>query len=141
MLLMLSVAPLLAQKPVPALHPGKWQIDSVTTAADGRTVSSTTNVCAKEQMDFWKVAQPGLSCKPPKTHPRPDGSLHVVVVCIYDMDSLHSDIRSDVVETITAGGERFSATGTQTTNTVYQGVRPTVNTIHLQATAHRLGPC
>ncbi len=131
----------LAQQSTATFRPGKWEIDSVTTATDGRTVSSTTNICAEEQMDFWKVAQPGLDCKPPKSHPAAHDGLRVEVVCIYDQDALHSEIRSNVVEKFSDHGNSFTVVGTQTTNTVFQGVRPTLNSVHLQSTAHRTGDC
>lgn len=130
-----------ATQPVQHFNPGEWEISSVTTQATGKTVSSLTNLCAKEEMDFWKVAQAGLACKPPKSHPDPSGGLRVRVSCSYDGGPLHSEIHSDVVETFSDHGNSFTLSGTTTTDTVYQGVQPKRTFVHLQATAHRTGPC
>lgn len=140
-ILNLCSLPLLAEQPVSQFHPGEWEISSVTTEATGRTVSSVTNLCAREQLDFWKVAQAGMSCKPPKNHPDPSGGTRVQVSCDYNGDSLHSEIRSDVVETFSNNGNSFTLVGTTTTNTVYQGVQPKRTSVHLQAAARRIGPC
>ena len=131
-----------AAGPVLSFRPGMWEIDSVTTTPAGRTVTSQTSLCAKEQIDFWKVAQAGLTCKTPKSHPESaGGAIRVRVHCEYKGDRLHSDILSDVVETISDHGNSFTLEGTTTTNTVYQGVQPKQTSIHLQATAHRTGEC
>ncbi len=130
-----------AQQPAPYFHPGAWEIDSVTTETDGRTVSSQTEICAKEQIDFWKVAQAGLTCKTPKSHLQSNGLVRVRVHCEYKGDRLHSEILSDVVETVSDHGNCFTLEGTSTTNTVYQGVQPKQTSIHLHATAHRTGEC
>ena len=140
-LLLLCVLTLPAQQPVPYFHPGAWEIDSVTTETDGRTVSSQTEICAKEQIDFWKVAQAGLTCKTPKSHLQSNGLVRVRVHCEYKGDRLHSEILSDVVETVSDHGNSFTLEGTSTTNTVYQGVQPKHTSIHLHATAHRTGEC
>lgn len=130
-----------AQQLAPYFHPGAWEIDSVTTETDGRTVSSQTEICAKEQIDFWKVAQAGLTCKTPKSHLQSNGLVRVRVHCEYKGDRLHSEILSDVVETVSDHGNSFTLEGTSTTNTVYQGVQPKQTSIHLHATAHRTGEC
>ncbi len=140
-LLLLCVLTLPAQQPVPYFHPGAWEIDSVTTETDGRTVSSQTEICAKEQIDFWKVAQAGLTCKTPKSHLQSNGLVRVRVRCEYKGDRLHSEILSDVVETVSDHGNSFTLDGTSTTNTAYQGVQPKQTSIHLHATAHRTGEC
>jgi hypothetical protein len=132
---------ILAQQPVVHFHPGAWEINSVTTAAGGRAITSTTSLCAKEQMDFWKVAQAGLMCKPPKTHPERSGGIRVRVSCDYDSELLHSEIRSDVIETFSRDGNSFTLAGTTTTDTVYQGVQPKRTSVQLKAEAHRTGPC
>jgi hypothetical protein len=129
-----------AQQPAPHFHPGQWEIDSVTTVMGGRAVSSQTQLCARHQADFWKVAQDGLTCKEPKTHPV-SGGIRVRVHCVYSKESLHSEIRSDVIENITYDGNGFTLTGTTTTDTVYQGVQPKQTSAHLQVSAHRLGEC
>ncbi|MGC1783721.1 MAG: hypothetical protein WA708_14460 [Acidobacteriaceae bacterium] len=131
----------MAQQHVPHFHPGEWQIDSVTTVAGGRTISSSTRLCASEQVDFWKVAQAGLTCKPPKTHPESSGAVRVHVHCVYSGDRLHSDIRSEAIETFSDHGNSFTLVGTTKTNTVYQGVQPKLTSAHLQANAHRTGNC
>ena len=140
-LLFLGSLLLQAQQPGPNFHPGTWEIDSVTTATSGRTVSSKTVLCAKEQLDFWKVAQTGLECKPPKTHPESATALRVSVHCAYNGEHLHSGILSDAVETFTDHGDSFTLEGTTTTNTAYQGVQPKQTSIQLRATAHRTGEC
>ena len=140
-LLLLGGLPLQAQQSGPNFHPGAWEINSVTTASSGRTVSSQTTLCAKEQLDFWKVMQTGLICKPPKTHPESASTLRVSVHCEYNGEKLHSDIQSDAVETFSDHGDSFTLEGTTTTHTAYQGVQPRQTSIHLQATAHRTGEC
>ena len=129
-----------AQRAVPQFRPGQWEIDSIQTVMGGRAITSKTRVCATNQADFWKVAQAGLSCKKPKTHPI-SGGLRVRVHCIYSTGKLHSEIRSDVIEDIAHDGNSFTLTGTTTTNTVYQGVQPKRTSAQLQTTAHRLGDC
>ncbi len=133
--------PATAQKTALPFHPGAWEISSVTTAATGRAVSSVTNICIKEQIDFWKVAQANLTCKPPKSSLNSAGGFHVRVHCTYDKGPLHSEIHSDVVETFSDRGNSFALVGTTTTDTVYQGVQPKHTSVHLKATAHRTGPC
>jgi hypothetical protein len=140
-LLLLCGLPLQAEEPVLYFHPGSWEIDSVTTSTDGRTVTSQTSLCAKEQIDFWKVEQAGLKCKTPKSHPESASRIRVRVHCEYSGDRLHSDILSDVIETISDHGNSFTLDGTTTTNTEYQGVQPKQTSIHLHATAHRTGEC
>jgi hypothetical protein len=140
-LLFLCSLCLQAQEPVLYFHPGAWEIDSVTTSTVGRTVTSQTSLCAKEQIDFWKVEQAGLKCKTPKIHPESANRIRVRVHCEYNRDKLHSDILSNVVETISDHGNSFTVDGTSTTNTKYQGVQPKQTSIHLHATAHRTGDC
>ena len=145
-LLPLSAVPALlvltavAQQPVLHFQPGAWEINSVTTMADGRTVSSLTNICAKVEADFWKIKQDGLQCDPPKIT-RAQVGFRVRVVCIYNLDSLNSRIESDVIEKISSDGTSFTATGTSKTNTVYAGIPPKSTSVHLEANAHRVGPC
>jgi hypothetical protein len=139
-LLALGGMTLLAQHAAPPFHPGEWEINSANTVMGGRTVSSQTQICAKQQMDFWKVAQVGLTCKPPKSHPVA-GGIRVRVHCVYSQGPLHSEIRSEVIENFTDGGNSFTAAGTTTTDTVYQGVQPKRTSATLQTTAHRLGEC
>lgn len=141
-LLMLPLSPFAQQHHV-ARHfiPGEWEIHSVSTQAGGRTVSSDTRICAKEQMDFWKVAQAGLSCKPAKNHPESSGKVRVEIHCVYDSGPLHSEIHHDVIQTYTDHGNSFSLTGTTTTDTVYQGVQPKQTSVRIEATAHRVGNC
>jgi hypothetical protein len=129
-----------AQHPAPHFHPGEWEIDSANTVMGGRTISSQTRICARHQMDFWKVAQAGLTCKPPKTRLAANG-VRVRVHCIYNEGPLHSEIRSNVLENFTNNGNSFTLSGTTTTNTVYQGVQPKLTTAQLQTTAHRIGNC
>ena len=139
--LLLCGLTLQAQQPVPSFHPGEWEIDSMTTETDGRTITSQTTLCANEQIDFWKVAQAGLTCKPPKTDLEAKGALHVRVHCEYNGEHLHSEILSDALETFSGHGDSFTLVGTTTTDTVYQGVQPKKTSVQLQATAHRTGPC
>lgn len=139
-LLALCTAPLLAQHPTPHFNPGEWEIDSVNIVMGGRAITSQTRLCAKEQMDFWKVAQAGLTCKPPKIHPV-RGGIQVKIHCAYSKGSLHSEILSDAVEIISANRDSFTLTGTTTTDTVYQGVQPKRTSTTLQASARRLGEC
>lgn len=132
---------------MPAQHsdthfrPGEWQIDSVTTVAGGRTITSSTRLCAKKQADFWRVEQNGLTCKPPKTHPENSGTIRVHVHCKYEDEKLHSDIRTIATETFADHGNSFTLQGTTTTDTVYQGVQPKRTSAQLQTTAHRVGEC
>ena len=133
--------PLQATDPVPAFHPGQWQIDSITTQSDGRTITSQTSLCAKKQMDFWKVAQAGLTCKKPRSHPESGNQVRIHVHCEFKGENLHSDIISEVVETLSDHGNSFTLEGTTTTNTLYQGVQPKQTSVHLHATAHRTGQC
>jgi hypothetical protein len=140
-LLICSGAVALAQHPASHFRPGEWQIDSVTTVAGGRTITSSTRVCARKQMDFWKVAQTGLTCKPPKTHLETSGVLRVHVHCEYEGEKLHSDIRTIAIETFADHGNSFTLTGTTTTDTVYQGVQPKHTSAQLQTTARRVGDC
>lgn len=121
-------------------HPGQWEIDTVQTVMGGRAITSQTRICAREQADFWKVAQAGLSCKKPKTRPV-SGGLRVHIHCVYSDDKLHSEIHSDAIEDISRDGNSFTLTGTTTTDTVYQGVQPKRTSAQLQVTAHRLGNC
>jgi hypothetical protein len=121
--------------------PGQWEIDSVTTVAHGRTISSQTTLCATAQQDFWKVPQAGMDCKPPKVLPAGPGTYRVIVVCKLTEGQLTSDIRSEVIEKLAANGESFTVHGTTTTDTVFQGVAPTHTIAQLNATAHRTGSC
>lgn len=130
-----------AQQPAPNFQPGEWQINSVTTVTDGRTISSQTNLCAKTQADFWKIKQDGMKCDAPKVTPAQSGGLRVRVVCTYSLDNLNSRIESDVIEQIAADGKSFTATGTTKTNTTYTGVAPKITSAQLNATANRTGPC
>lgn len=139
MLALWGLSALAQRGPIP-FKPGSWQISSVQTMPDGRTVSSETNVCAAGQADFWKRAQAGLQCKPPRST-LVQGGIRVRVSCEYNGDSLHSEIRSDVVERFSDQGRSFTATGTSTTDTVYAGHPPQRTSAHLQANAHRVGPC
>ena len=82
-----------------------------------------------------------MSWKPPVSRPNPGGGFHVSVLCIYNGPSLHSTIKSDVIETFSANGNSFTLTGTSATDTQYQGVRPSLTSIQLESKAHRLGPC
>ncbi|HTU49295.1 MAG TPA: DUF3617 family protein [Acidobacteriaceae bacterium] len=140
-LLPFCVLPLQAVEPVLTFHPGNWEIDSITTQTDGRTITSQTSLCAKEEIDFWQVAQAGLSCKTPKTHPEPGNRVRIHVHCEFKGEKLHSDIISEVVETLSDNGNSFALEGTTTTDTVYQGVQPKQTLVHLHATAHRTGEC
>ena len=130
-----------AAAPVQSFHPGNWEIDSITTQTDGRTITSQTSLCAREEIDFWQVAQEGLKCKPPRSHPQPGNQIHIHVHCVFNGENLHSDIISEVVETLSDHGNSFALEGTTTTNTVYQGVQPKQTSVHLHATAHRTGEC
>jgi hypothetical protein len=141
LLLPLCGPPLQAVEPVLAFHPGQWQIDSVTTQSDSRTITSQTSLCAKEQIDFWKVAQAGLTCKTPRSHPESGNQIRLHVQCEFNGENLHSDILSEVVETLSDHGNSFALEGTTTTNTKYQGVQPKQTSVHLHATAHRTGEC
>ncbi len=140
-LLPFCALPVQAVDPVPAFHPGQWEIDSMTTQSDGRTITSQTSLCAKEQIDFWKVAQAGLTCKAPKSHPRSGNQVRIHVHCEFNGENLHSDILSEVVETLSDHGDSFTLEGKTTTNTVYQGVQPKQTSVDLHATAHRTGEC
>jgi hypothetical protein len=138
---LLCVLPVQAVEPVLTFHPGNWEIDSITTQSDGRTITSQTSLCAREQIDFWQVAQAGLTCKTPKSHPDSGNRLRIHVHCEFNGENLHSDILSDVVETLSDHGNSFALEGTTTTNTKYQGVQPKQTSVHLHATAHRTGDC
>lgn len=140
-LLLAPVAGITQQHPGALFKPGQWEIDSVTTVAHGRTISSQTTVCATAQQDFWKVPQSGMDCKPPKVLPLKPGSYRIIVECKLTEAQLTSNIRSEVVETVAANGESFTATGTTTTDTSFQGIAPTHTTAQLNATAHRTGAC
>lgn len=131
----------LAQQPAANFQPGEWQINSITTVEDGRTISSQTNLCAKTQADFWKIKQDGLQCHPPKVTPNQNGGYRVRVVCIYSLDNLNSRIESDVTEIIASDGDSFTASGTTKTDTTYTGVAPKATSAKIQATAKRTGPC
>ncbi|MDR5728566.1 MAG: hypothetical protein RB191_14165, partial [Terriglobia bacterium] len=89
-----------AAVPVQSFHPGNWQIDSITTQSDGRTITSQTALCAREQIDFWKVAQAGLTCKTPRSHSEPGNKVRIHVHCQFNGENLRSDIISEVVETL-----------------------------------------
>lgn len=130
-----------AEHPAPHFNPGEWEVSSVTTQSGGRTVSSVTTLCAREQMDFWKVAQAGLECKPAKILPEHANSIRVKITCDYDDGTLRSEIRSDAVETFSNHGDNFTLAGTTTTHTVYQGVQPKQTSVKLDASARRVGPC
>ena len=140
-LLLFCALPGQAVEPVLTFHPGNWEIDSITTQSDGRTITSQTSLCAKEQIDFWKVAQTGLTCKTPKSHPESGNQIRIHVHCVFNGENLHSDILSEAVETLSDHGNSFTLEGTTTTNTVYQGVQPKQTSVHLHATAHRTGEC
>lgn len=136
----LCTGTLIAQQLPPNFQPGEWQINSVTTVEDGRTISSQTNLCAKTQADFWNVKQDGMQCDPPKVT-LAQGGYRVRVVCIYSLDNLNSRIESDVVEIIARDGQSFTATGTTKTNTTYTGVAPRTTSAQIHASANRTGPC
>jgi hypothetical protein len=136
----LCTGTLIAQQPSPNFQPGEWQINSVTTVEDGRTISSQTDLCAKTQADFWTVKQDGMQCDPPKVTPA-QGGYRVRVVCIYSLDNLNSRIESDVVEIIADDGQSFTATGTTKTDTTYTGVAPRTTSAQIHASASRTGSC
>jgi hypothetical protein len=140
-LLLFCALPGQAVEPALTFHPGKWQIDSITTQSDGRTISSQTFLCAREEIDFWQVAQEGLKCKPPRSHPEQGNQIRIHVHCEFNGENLHSDIVSEAVETLSEYGNSFTLEGTTTTNTKYQGVQPKQTSVHLHATAHRTGDC
>jgi hypothetical protein len=140
-LLLAPVSAFTQQHPRVPFKPGQWEIDSVTTVADGRTISSQTTVCATDQQDFWKVPQSGMDCKPPKVLPLKPGSYRIIVACKLQEAQLTSNIRTEVVETVATTGESFTAIGTTTTDTVFQGIAPTHTSAQLNATAHRTGAC
>ncbi|MHB1936350.1 MAG: DUF3617 domain-containing protein [Acidobacteriaceae bacterium] len=141
LVLLLCGLPTQAAAPVQSFHPGAWEIDSVTTQTDGRTITSQTEICAREEIDFWKVAQAGLTCKTPKTRPASGGRIRIRIHCEFNGERLHSDILSSAVETLSDHGNSFTLEGTTTTNTAYQGVQPKQTSVHLHATAHRTGEC
>lgn len=140
-LLPFSALPVHAVEPVPTFHPGQWEIDSITTQSGGRTITSQTSLCAEKQIDFWKVAQAGLTCKAPKTHPDHANRIRISVHCEFNGENLHSDIVSEAVEIISDHGDSFTLEGTTTTDTAYQGVQPKQTSVHLHATARRTGEC
>lgn len=140
-LLPFCALPLHAVEPVLTFHPGQWDIDSITTQSDGRTITSQTSLCAEKQIDFWKVAQAGLTCKAPKTHPEHGNQIRIHVHCEFNGENLHSDIVSEAVETLSDHGDSFTLEGTTATDTVYQGVQPKQTSVRLHATAHRTGEC
>lgn len=140
-LLLLHLPAVAQQHPSVQFKPGQWEIDSVTTVAHGRTISSQTTICATDQQDFWKVPQAGMDCKPPKVQPMQPGTYRIIVLCKLTEGQLTSNIRSEVVESVAASGESFTASGTTTTDTSFQGIAPTHTTAQLNATAHRTGAC
>lgn len=140
-LLPFCALPLPAVEPALSFHPGNWEINSITTQTDGRTITSQTSLCAREEIDFWQVAQQGLKCKPPKSRPESGNKIHIHVHCVFNGENLHSDILSEAVETLSDHGNSFTLEGTTTTNTRYQGVQPKQTSVQLQATAHRTGDC
>lgn len=140
-LLLFCALPGQAVQPVLTFHPGNWEIDSITTEADGRTITSQTSLCAREQIDFWQVAQQGLKCKPPRSHFESGNRVRIHVHCIFKGENLHSDIISEAVETLSDHGNSFTLEGTTTTDTVYKGVQPKQTSAHLHATARRTGDC
>jgi hypothetical protein len=140
-LLPFCMLPVHAVEPVLTFHPGQWEIDSITTQSDGRAITSQTSLCAEKQIDFWKVAQAGLTCKAPKTHPETGNQLRVHVHCEFNGENLHSDIISEALETLSDHGDSFTLEGTTTTDTVYQGVQPKKTSVRLHATARRSGEC
>jgi len=140
-LLLFCTLPGQAVEPVLTFHPGNWEINSITTQSDGRTITSQTSLCAREEIDFWQVAQAGLTCKTPRSHPESGNRVRIHIHCEFNGENLHSDILSEVVETLSDGGNSFTLEGTTTTNTVYQGVQPKQTSVHLHATAHRTGEC
>jgi hypothetical protein len=133
--------PVQAVEPVLTFHPGTWEIDSVTTQTTGRTITSQTSLCAMEEVDFWQVAQQGMTCKPPKSHPEPGNKIRIHVHCEFNGENLHSDIISEAVQTLSDHGNSFALDGTTTTNTKYQGVQPKQTSVQLHATARRTGDC
>lgn len=140
-LLLLCTLPGQAVEPVLSFQPGKWEIDSITTQSDGRTITSQTSLCAREQIDFWKVAQAGLTCKTPRSHPESGNKVRIHIHCQFNGENLHSDILSEVVETLSDHGNSFALEGTTTTNTLYRGVQPKQTSVQLHATAQRTGEC
>jgi len=140
-LLLFCAVPGQAVQPVLTFHPGTWEIDSITTQSDGRTITSQTSLCAREEIDFWQVAQQGLTCKAPRSHSESGNRVRIHVHCVFNGENLHSDIISEVVETLSDNGNSFTLDGTTTTNTMYQGVQPKQTSVHLHATAHRTGDC
>lgn len=140
-LLLFCALPGQAVEPVLTFHPGAWVINSITTQTDGRTITSQTSLCAREEMDFWQVAQAGMTCKSPRSRPLSGNRIRIHVHCVFKGEHLHSDIVSEVVETLSDHGNSFALEGTTTTNTVYQGVQPKHTSVHLHATAHRTGQC
>lgn len=130
---------LTAQDQTLHFHPGEWQIDSVTTGS-GRTIHSSTHVCAKKRGDFWETQKNGVTCQQPEVQTVADG-VSVGIHCVLSEGQIHSDIRSHVVETFARDGNSFTASGTSVTNTSYGGVRPIKATAEMHATAHRIGDC
>lgn len=139
--LLFGALPGQAVEPVLTFRPGNWEINSITTQSDGRTITSQTSLCAREEIDFWQVAQAGLTCKKPRSTRESGNRVRIHVHCEFNGENLHSDILSEVVETLSEGGNSFTLEGTTTTNTVYQGVQPKQTLVHLHATARRTGEC
>ena len=140
-LLLFFALPGQAVEPVLTFHPGNWEINSITTQSDGRTITSQTFLCAREEIDFWQAAQTGLTCKTPRSHSESGNRVRIHVHCEFKGENLHSDIISEVVETLSDHGNSFALEGTTTTNTVYQGVQPKQTSVQLHATGRRTGEC
>ncbi len=141
LLLPLCALTVQAVEAVLPFRPGQWEIDSITTQSDGRAITSQTSLCAEKQIDFWKVAQAGLTCKTPKSHHESDNKVRIKVHCEFNGEKLHSEIISEVIETLSDHGNSFTLEGTTTTDTAYEGVQPKQTSVHLHATAHRTGEC
>jgi hypothetical protein len=120
--------------------PGEWKIDSVVTMSNGKSMTSTSQVCANNANDVWKQHQPNLTCSPLQVTPE-SGGFRVQLDCKGGAGPVTWTMHSDELTILSAPGTSYKTTGTTTSSTVLPGRPPMVITAKIQARGTRIGPC
>ena len=129
-----------SQPASPHFKPGEWKIDSVVTMSNGKSVTSTSQVCANNANDVWKQHQPNLTCSPLQVTPE-SGGFRVQLDCKGGAGPVIWTMHSDELTILSAPGTSYTTTGTTTSSTVLPGRPPMVITAKIQALGARIGPC
>ena len=130
----------MAQQSSPQFQPGEWKIDSVVAMSTGKTMNSTSQVCANDVSDPWKQHQPNLTCDPLQVTAAP-GGFRVQLHCKGGSGPVVWETRSDILTVLTQNGAAYTAKGTTVSSTNVPGQSPLTVTAKLTAQGTRVGPC